>query len=84
MSVVEMIEVAAKAGVTRQIAMSIGFEFTQIPYAISELIINEQIKVMGCRFASSRVRNVKRCSASIRLRVYHSVTPALVAKEYNC
>ena len=37
----------------RQIAMSNGFEFTRNPEAISDLIRDEQIKVMGCRFAQS-------------------------------
>ncbi len=41
------------AGVKRQIAMSNGFELAQYPEAISDLIIDEQIKVKGCRFASS-------------------------------
>ena len=33
--------------------MSIGFELAQYPDAISDLIRDEQIKVMGCRFAQS-------------------------------
>ena len=37
----------------RQIAMSFGFELARYPEAISDLIIDEQIKVTGCRFASS-------------------------------
>jgi len=40
-------------GVKRQIAMSFGFELARYPEAISDLIIDEQIKVTGCRFASS-------------------------------
>jgi len=69
---------AHNAGVPRHLVMSIGIGFTPIPDAISEMIINEQIKVIGCRFASNRGRIVKRPFASIRLRVYHSVTPALI------
>ena len=37
----------------RQIAMSNGFEQARNPEAISDLIRDEQIKVMGCRFAQS-------------------------------
>jgi hypothetical protein len=43
--------VAANAGVKRQIAMSNGYELARNPEAISDLIRDEQIKVMGCRFA---------------------------------
>ena len=64
-------------GVPRHLAMSIGFEFTQYPDAISEMIRNEQIKVKGCRFASHRRHIVDRRSASILLRVSFSGTPAL-------
>ena len=64
-------------GVPRHLDMSIGIGDSSIPVAISEMIINEQIKVNGCRFASSRGRNFKRCSASCRLRVYDSVTPGV-------
>jgi hypothetical protein len=44
--------VAANAGVKRQIAMSNGYELARNPEAISDLIRDEQIKVMGCRFAT--------------------------------
>ncbi|MHA1887818.1 MAG: hypothetical protein ACTSX0_07310 [Promethearchaeota archaeon] len=53
----------------RQIAMSHEYKISHIQQANSDLIRDEQIKVTGCRFASSRERDVKRCFASIRLRV---------------
>ena len=58
----------------RHLVMSIGIGIVPIPDVISEMIINEQIKVKGYRFASSLGRNVKRRSALSRLRVYDSVT----------
>ena len=61
---------AINGGVSRHLAMSIGFEHAQYPDAISKMIKDEQIKVTGCRFVSLRGRSVKRCSASIRLRVF--------------
>ena len=63
-----------KPSVPRHLVMSSGIGLVPVPAVINEMIINEQIKVKGCRFASSRGRNVKRRSASSRLRVYDSVT----------
>ena len=49
--------ISLDAGVKRQIAVSIGFELAQYPDALSDLIRDEQIKVMGCQFANLRVRH---------------------------
>ena len=43
------------AGVERQIAMSHEYEISHIQQANSDLIIDEQIIVMGCRFANPHV-----------------------------
>ena len=42
---------------------------------------DEQFKVKGCRIARPRGRDVKRRSASMRLRVFFSGTPALINME---
>ena len=73
--------ISLNGGVPRHLSMSIGFEQAHNPDAISKMIKDEQIKVTGCRFASSRGRSVKRCSASIRLRVFFSGTPPLINVE---
>lgn len=66
------------AGVPRHLVMSNGMRgVVRIPVVISEMIKNEQIKVTGCRFASSRGRIFKQRFASFRLRVFDSVTPAV-------
>jgi hypothetical protein len=47
------LELSHNVGVKRQIAMSNGYELARNPEAISDLIRDEQIKVMGCRFAEA-------------------------------
>ncbi len=42
---------------------------------------DKQFKVKGCRIARPRGRDVKRRSASMRLRVFFSGTPALINME---
>jgi len=49
-----------KAGVPRHLTMSSGFELAQTPAATSEMIKDEQIKVIGCRFASGGEGVIKR------------------------
>jgi len=63
-------------GVPRHLAMSNGFAFSN-PDAISKMIKDEQLKVIGCRVASSRGRIVNHCFASIRLRIFSRGTPPL-------
>jgi len=64
-----VLQIGIIPGVSRHLAKSIGFAFSN-PDAISEMIKDEQIKVKGCLFASSRGRNFKRRFASILLRVF--------------